>query len=106
MTRIKTEQFQTEAEFRRYCQQELEKAGFLVKALSVNKRTYRQLANLGDLEVRKPEWQKGQFVRIEVKLGTKWGWSSAEQEEDYLLGNFQLFLWKEDVIKFVEDNRG
>lgn len=96
--------FDTEAEFRKFAKRELERDGFEVKALSADRRTYRQLANLGDFEVRRPTWQKGQFVRIEVKLGQCWRWSSEEQELDYHNGKFELFLWKTDVEEFIRRN--
>ena len=97
--------FTSEAEFRKHAKKKLEDAGFEVDAISVPHKLKSQLSGLGDLHVRRKEWERGKFIKIEVKLGPRCDWSSPKQEQDYFDGEFELFLWDGDVSEFIKRNK-
>ncbi len=111
MTRLKISQlpdemvFTSEAEFRKHAKEKLEDAGFIVHAISIPGKLKSQLAGLGDFHIRRKEWERGKFIKVEVKLGPRCDWSNDKQEQDYFDGEFELFLWDGDVQEFVRRNK-
>jgi hypothetical protein len=108
VTRLKLSQlsddiFTTEAELRKAIQKTLEQSGYLVKAISSNKRLYKQMKGLGDLEIRKKDWERGKWYKIEVKLGDA-GFSDTEQEQSYYDGEIEVFRYLRDAEDFVGRN--
>ena len=110
MTRLKISQlpdemvFASEAEFRKAAKKKLEDAGFVVRAISIPNKLKSQAAGLGDFHIRRKDWERGKFIKVEVKLGSRCDWSSDMQEQDYFDGEFELFLWSCDVDEFIRRN--
>lgn len=111
MTRLKISQlpneqvFTSEAEFRKAAKEKLEDAGFEVDAISVPHKLKSQLSGLGDFHIRRKDWERGKFIKVEVKLGPRCDWSNPKQEQDYFDGKFELFLWTSDVEEFIKRHK-